>query len=425
MHRCLVLLFLAPISVLASGMPPDSELDRLVSEAAARQRRICYLGNCNRLKDVAIGIVDKNGVKIRNYFEGKFNPNPKFLSYGIGSISKSFAATALLLMVEEGKIDLDRPASEYLPKAKGGKPAPVPSFDGHPITIRHLLTHTAGLPAVPDEPPQGATDSQHGWFVRNHYTIEHAYKYLSTLALHTKPGRKFQYASFDYALLTAIIAHVEKKEFARVINDRIIKPLGMKQTGIRLPSAQLITPYGATGKEIPKDRRWYTHPTIFDGAGGVQAAPEDLARYVAAHLGLGTFGSLPEKLQKALLSTQELQGALMPAENDEEKSHDIQPVAPPSTKDFMKIGDEDYLALGWFSRPKQKRMNHGGSVLGYKSRIFLDRKNEPVGVFVLSNSELNGADEVAKPLARSVINLYVYCSTDATELIIARNGTCP
>lgn len=182
--------------------------------------------------------------------------------FRIGSISKQFVATAIMMLVEEGKISLDDPVSKYL--------------DGTPgqwkrITIRHLLTHTSGIPDFNNE--NIPVDEGPGDF------DQRVLKALSRRWLHFAPGDEWRYSNSNYHLLGMIIHKITGKPYADFLRERIFEPLGMTRTTVSPENG--IYPGLATGY------RWDNgfHPVgvpIGVTAGSILSTISDMAKWDAA-----------------------------------------------------------------------------------------------------------------------------------------------
>jgi CubicO group peptidase (beta-lactamase class C family) len=124
-----------------------------------------------------------------------------------GSISKAFTATALLQLSEEGLVDLGRPVTDYLPWFRVRSSYP-------PITLHHLLTHTAGLPRDRSDLPSSP------------YTA----LALRDREIGVAPGVRFAYSNIGYQLLSLIAEEVEGRPFEEIITARVLNPLGLRHT---------------------------------------------------------------------------------------------------------------------------------------------------------------------------------------------------
>jgi CubicO group peptidase (beta-lactamase class C family) len=144
-------------------------------------------------------------------------PNQTDTKFRIGSVTKQFTATLVLQLTEEGKIKLDGKITDYLPDYR--------KDTGDKVTIHHLLNHTSGIPSYTGLPGFFQNES------RNPYGVKEFVKKFASGDLEFEPGSKFSYNNSGYFLLGAIIEQVTGKPYARVLQERIFDPLGMKDTG--------------------------------------------------------------------------------------------------------------------------------------------------------------------------------------------------
>ena len=189
--------------------------------------------------------------------------------FRIASMSKSFTTVAILQLRDAGKLRLDDPASMYIPELKGQK---GPASDAPVITIRHLLTHSAGFP---EDNPWGdrqleATDEELMAMVRK------------GIAFSNSPGMYYEYSNLGFTLLGHIVKVVSGVSYEDYITGHVLKPLGMTHTYweyTRVPEAQLAHGYRWLNGD------WVEQPMLHDGAygamGGLITTIEDFARYEA------------------------------------------------------------------------------------------------------------------------------------------------
>ncbi|HEY8439461.1 MAG TPA: serine hydrolase domain-containing protein [Candidatus Limnocylindrales bacterium] len=208
----------------------------------------------------------------------------------IGSVTKLFTAVAVAQLVEAGALDLDRPANDYL---RAYKLIPTQA-SWRPATVRHLLTHTAGIPEV-----RGLADLRQSDFTPSggrpaHLSVKAgepvpslADYYRNGVRIVVEPGTAFAYSNHTYATLGQLIEDVTGVTLDRYFRDRIFEPLGMADSGlVRLArvAGPLATGYTfrRTGPNAVPDREW-TGP----GAGGICSTARDVARFATALLGGG------------------------------------------------------------------------------------------------------------------------------------------
>lgn len=161
-------------------------------------------------------VIYKKGIGLANM---EWNiPNEPDTKFRLGSITKQFTAMIIMQLVKEKKIKLDKNITDYLPDYRKDK--------GDRITIHHLLTHTSGIPNYTNIPGfwQDST--------RNHYTIDYVVKNFCSGDLEFEPGSIFRYSNSGYYILGFIIEKVTGEPYEQVLQERILKPLKMNNTGI-------------------------------------------------------------------------------------------------------------------------------------------------------------------------------------------------
>lgn len=192
--------------------------------------------------------------------------------FRIASMSKSFTALAILQLRDAGKLDLDDPASTYLPEMGS---LTYLTTDAPEITIRHLLTHSAGFPE--DNP----------WGDRQLADSDEELMALIAegVSFSNVPGVEYEYSNLGFALLGQIVEVASGMEFQDYTRRHIFEPLGMNGAVWeyeRAPAVRLALGYDWM------DDAWVEMPLEHHGAfgamGGLITSIEDFARYVALHL---------------------------------------------------------------------------------------------------------------------------------------------
>jgi CubicO group peptidase (beta-lactamase class C family) len=138
--------------------------------------------------------------------------------FRIASMTKSFTAAAILLLRDEGLLRLDDPVATYVPAHAGWRP---PTTDSPPVTVRHLLTMSAGLPT--DDP----------WGDRQQDLPLDDFERLlaSGPSFAWPPGTTFEYSNLGYGILGRVVTAAAGREYREVVADRLLRPLGMASTG--------------------------------------------------------------------------------------------------------------------------------------------------------------------------------------------------
>ncbi|MCW5964688.1 MAG: beta-lactamase family protein [Bryobacterales bacterium] len=182
--------------------------------------------------------------------------------FQLGSITKQFAARAILMLADEGKLRVNDPISLYISRA----PA---SWRG--ITLHHLLTHTSGIPNW-----VGMDD----FSFHSDYTEREFLAIFADRALDFAPGDRFHYSSAAYSLLTIVIEKVSGKRFGDFLAERIFAPAGMDST--RINDTTSLVPGRAQGYLI-RNRKLQNavnlRPQITASSGAVLTTIADMARY--------------------------------------------------------------------------------------------------------------------------------------------------
>lgn len=227
----------------------------------------------HRIPGLAVGIVDHNRVVHQAGFGAAddhghpVTPDTRFV---LASVSKPVTATAVMQLVEAGRVDLDAPVQRYLPaflladrEAAGA------------ITVRQLLNHTSGLPVSACERSLGTIDA----FVAS----------LRNVAPATPPGTRYAYCSGNYNILGALVQHVTGQPFGAYLDEHVFGPLGMTRSSADSRAGHL--------PGLARGHRWFfgtQRPLSYFNASGVPSGyvvstAHDMTRFVAAHLNGGTW----------------------------------------------------------------------------------------------------------------------------------------
>jgi len=241
--------------------------------------------------------------------------------FHVASISKLFTSVSLAFLVCEGKLSLDDPAVSRL--NDGGK---LPSRDGKQITIRHLATHTAGLPEIKLGDDVRKEMAAKGW--------KFAYGLLAKLKLAHAPGHSYAYSNIGMAILGHIDELADGRPYEQMVIARILAPLGMGETRVALDP------------KVPRPI-FYTETGIFAPAGGFHSRVTDLVKFAKAAL-----DDAPEPLRNAFALTFERQGT----DANGRQSH-----------------------LGWNEEGSAERLSHTGFQHAY---LGIDRTNKVAGVIL-------------------------------------------
>lgn len=183
--------------------------------------------------------------------------------YEIGSISKQFAAEAVMLLVEDGKINLDDPITKYLP-------ANAPEI-WQKITVRNLLNHTSGL--------KDWTEVKE-FSYRREYSAEEFVDLVKGFPLGFQPGDNWLYSNTNLPLIGIIVEKASGRTFEEIVTERIIKPLNFPT--IRFKHQEDVVANRASGyvlrNDVIKNGEPF-RPRVIAASGGILANATDLARW--------------------------------------------------------------------------------------------------------------------------------------------------
>lgn len=224
--------------------------------------------------------------------EAQSSFDPDRTLFTIGSVTKLFTATAVMQQVEQGQLDLHADVNEYLSAFQ------VPATFAEPITLHHLLTHTAGF-----------DDQMLGWIAPSIEAVEplreNLAKYLPPRV--RPPGLMSQYNNHGISLAGHLVEEVSGLSFPEYLAEHVWKPLGMTHTTYR-PSTSVAPEIGKgymalTGQLQPGQRTYFN----VQPAGGIWTTAADMAPFMIAHLQGGTYqaGQILKPATAALMQQQQ------------------------------------------------------------------------------------------------------------------------
>ena len=191
----------------------------------------------------------------------------------IGSVSKLFVATAVMQLVEQGKLDLDTDVNHYLTAFQLKDTFP------QPVTLAQLLTHTAGF----EDPPYATFTDPHEVQPLGEHLAE---KML--LRTH-EPGKEFIYSNYGYALAGLIVEEVSGSPFDQYVEEKIFRPLGMTHShyllALPLPENLATGYFYQDGVQVPQA---VDYDDDYPG-GSIVSTAEDMSHFMLAHLQDGCY----------------------------------------------------------------------------------------------------------------------------------------
>jgi CubicO group peptidase (beta-lactamase class C family) len=290
--------------------------------------------------------------------------------YPIGSVSKPFTATAIMILAERGEIDLSAPANRYLSRAwllhaAGG---------ADQATVRDLLQHRAGLPS-----PHVSRFYQDE--ARQVPTVEETIRRYGVIV--DRPGQRFGYSNLGYGVLGAIAAQAARMPLSSFLAREVFGPLGLSDTTLEtgaVPVRPAVTLYHG-GRPVPAYRG------DEEGSGRVWSSAHDLARFALFHLGE------PLADQRPVLSER---GRLAMAT-------DTRPSGTPGAR----WGPDWFYGLGWGGREATEHnaarwYGHDGSVPGAAAELRLVPDHR-LAVVVLANDHTVPTKQILELVLDAVI----------------------
>lgn len=294
-------------------------------------------------------------------------PADQHTIFEIGSISKTFTATAMAAMIEEGKLTADQTVGEFIPET-------VKLNDSVAnITLEQLATHTSGLPRI------ARTTFAKALFTTTPYGGSRDRLHFDLSILSVKPTEHPAYSNLGVGLLGDILARVDDTSYETVIRNRITSPLNMPDTVENLSDEQQKRfVVGHFGNSIAKP--WSNMGTAA-GAGGLRSTANDMLTYAAAVLEApaGPLGPA-------------IANAVRPRVRYEDNARDI--------------------GLCWHSeRPEAEEpedfptiLFHSGATYSHMTALYIDRANQRAAVVLLNAIGVKGLTNPT-PIARQVLQL--------------------
>lgn len=264
-------------------------------------------------------------------------------AFEIGSVSKTMTAALLADLILQGKGSLDDPLSEWLPAGTR-----LPDYQGKPILIRHVVTHSSGLPALPSRMAAPNVDDPYARLDEAALLAS-----LGDVTLTAAPGTTFEYSNFASMVLSYAVARRAGTDMETLLKQRLFAPLGMQHAYIDHAPPGVRAAVGHTPNARPASA-WHFHANLA-GVGGVRATLEDMVRYVQ-----GQLGSEATSVSPALALSQQ------------------------------KLSDAPPMAMNWMLMPVGERIVHvhEGGTGGFSSFVSFDKDGQR-GVVILSDTTWN------------------------------------
>jgi CubicO group peptidase (beta-lactamase class C family) len=381
-------------------------IERRLDKLDSLEAKIDYLVKEAGLPSAAAGIV----VNDELVWAEAFGDAELSTVYSIGSVTKPFVATAALQLYEDGLIDLDADAGDYLPF-----PLRHPDYPERPITVRMLLSHQSGLAHFTDlymayhMGPEMASqlrekrDFELPAVDRTVPFATFAESYLSPDGRHFtpdawlphRPGARYAYSTVGYDLLALIVERVSGLPFPEYARAEVFGPLGMTDSGFSVEqfAGRVAIPYDrAYGALARSDLALPVEEVATLGGGGMLSTVPDLARFVISQLNPPRGD---EGMQRRAVSVPKGQGDLNQA--------------------GYGLGLGQLNATPWncwgHLYDMHAAIGHGGSWFGYGGQMwFVPKGSEGYGVVLLVNTDADFEEEAS--------DLWVFAGTYKMQVLL-------
>ncbi len=278
---------LAMLSLGHTSAAAHAQVSQPVDRRAAIDAHLEAERVARRIPALSVGVVRGDALAYASAFgvadRATSRPATTQSVYRVASFTKIFTAALLVSLRDAGVVKLDDPVAQHLPADVS---VPTDPRGAPHITLRHLATHTSGLPRVPDNIRPKAGDMYGG------YTTEQLYAAMRTAKLDAPIGAACEYSNFGMGLLGHALERAAGKSYESLLIERLFAPLGMTQTRIHIsPDAR--GDY-ATGYLMFSD----TPAVEWDfgclaGCGAVASNVPDLARFLSLQFRAGQAGVTP------------------------------------------------------------------------------------------------------------------------------------
>ncbi len=285
--------------------------------------------------------------------------------FSIGSITKSMTVLAAMRLVEAGKLSLDTPIVEYLPEF-----ALRNADHANAVTLRHLFSHTSGIPLA-----------ELAWYNGEVTDAEGMLAHLATQPVQSALGARYEYNNWGYALAGMVIERVAGKPYADYLHEAVLAPLAMPTAALSYAAMQQTADFAAPHRfDLRKGAQRIPFFPYLDKviapAGAVTANVLEMANYAIFQMGDGTFQNAP------ILSAESL------AE--------------------MHTPIKDGYGLGWVTTDLEgfRTVWHNGAIDGFAAVLAMAPEQQ-TAVIILSNGDHSDNPNVVEMLAAGVLYLTI------------------
>lgn len=298
--------------------------------------------------------------------------------FAIGSCSKAFTGALIGQLVNDKKLDLDKPAVSYLPNLKFYN-----DQMNNLVTVRDMLAHTTGLPR-----------HDFSWYFFPSHSRDSLVSRIQYLEPSSPIRTKWQYNNFMYLALGHIDEHLSKNSWEKDVKQRIFIPLNMSRSNCTL-AEWMADPNAALGYTVKKDstikRMDYYDIAAMGPAGAINSSANDMANWLRAWINDGKFEGkevIPANYRREAISAQSI----------------VTPGIPGKEKPDLMFSTYGF-GWGMSSYKGHYRVEHGGNIDGFSANtVFFP--TDSVGIVVLSNQNSSSAiHAIRNTIADAVLGL--------------------
>jgi len=296
--------------------------------------------------------------------------------FRLGSVSKQFTAISILQLVEKNKLSLDDEIQKFIPDYPN---------DGYGIQIKHLLSHTSGIPDYLQ------MDHPDPFVLRRDFTPKEIIDFFKEQPLEFDPGTQFSYSNSGYIILGYIIEKISGKSYAQYVNDYLFTPSQMNNSYYE--TYQTIMPNKARG--YSKEDNEYINSEFFNmsipyAAGALRSTTQDLLKW---HMTLR---------QETIISNEQLQKAITPFQ--------------------LKDGTYAPCGYGWFLNNTiggYPTIEHSGNISGFQTAaVYIPETDLYIVVLANKDSQPLIATSTAYDLGKLALGQSLNQSTQVDESIV-------
>ena len=360
MRALLVAALAGGISSAAAAQSADPKFDAIASLAEAKMKEYGVPG-------VAIGVIaggttSTRGLGVTNVEDPM--PVTTHTVFPIASISKTFAATAMMRLVEQGKVDLRAPVQRYIPDFRVAD-----SIVSRDVTVWHLLTHLGGWEGQVSGPDRGTE------------TLKNFMTTITDLAQIAPPGAAWSYNNAGFSIAGRVIENVTGTPINRAIRDLVFTPLGLEHAGTS--SNEFIVQRFAAGHVMRNGSPTLQRPfgaSVSVTAGGVGLCITDMMNYAKFHMGDGTVNGTRVMSRESLQFMQSAQAS--------------------------KQATDDSIGLAWHIRRVAgiRTLSHGGTLGGHILLLeIVPERNFAIAILTNSSTGWRLIQDVEREALRSYL----------------------